>query len=80
MEEHEGKTEGTDAEPVRSNGQLDGWVSCSDRLPPERELVIVQDENKAGDVPRRGFDLSWRYGGQWVSWYVIPTRWRKLPE
>ncbi len=34
MEEHEDKTESTDAEPVRSNGLLGGWRRVEDGLPP----------------------------------------------
>ena len=54
------------------------WISVKDRLPEERQIVLVFGRN--GNPNNRGLDLAWLIDREWTCWFTSKiTHWQQLP-
>ena len=54
-----------------------GWIPCSERLPEDRQNVLIIDSN--GKIRLIAFN-KWLYENPQYSHNIIPIEWQPLPE
>lgn len=62
---------------VKDMPKVDEWIPCSERLPKDKEEVIITDSNK--NVRKITFNM-WLYENPQYSHNIIPIAWMPLPE